>query len=286
MITGKSYVTGVIGGNIQGSLSPVIHNYWYQKYCIDAVYVPFQTVPEKFEMSVRGLFASGVKGLNVTVPFKEHAALMSDVLTPEAQNAKVVNILYPQKDGSIVGDNSDGLGFIASILHLKPDFNFQKAKCLLIGAGGAAIGIIAALKQKGMSEFYIINRSFQKAEKMASVFSDTQCYIKAVTDYKNISDTVKFDVIINTTTLKHIEKEGVNDIPQQFLENMPIVIDINYGFSPNRFLQNAQMFDCQTADGLEMLLRQAVPSFVAFNKYPSPEVDEGLYSLLHDCLYA
>ena len=280
MITGKSYITGVIGGNIKGSLSPLIHNYWYKKHALDAVYVPFQTRIEEFDISIKGLFSSGIRGVNVTVPFKEQAYYISDILTSEAQQAKAVNILYPQEDGRIVGDNSDGIGFIASITHIKPNFNFKKARCLLIGAGGAASGILVALKQKGVTEFYVINRSLQKAEKIQSLFTDTNCMVKLVPEYSSLLDTVTFDIIVNTTTLKNIEKNGVNDIPSRILENLPIVIDINYGFSPNRFLQNAQTFGCQTADGLEMLIRQAVPSFAIFNKSVYPEVDEGLYSLL------
>ena len=127
IISGKSAVTAVIGGNISGSLSPVIHNLWYNNASLDGVYIPLQTTEADFKDAALGLFKSGLRGMNVTVPLKEEAFKFADILTPEAQKAEAVNCLYRDEENNIIGHNTDGIGFTASVIALDPNFNFETA---------------------------------------------------------------------------------------------------------------------------------------------------------------
>ena len=281
-ISGKSAVTAVIGGNISGSLSPVIHNIWYQDLGIDGVYVPFQSTVEAFKENVNGLFGSGVNGLNVTVPLKEEAYKFADILTEEAQQAEAVNCLYIGDDGKVIGHNTDGIGFIASVKALDPAFDFTNANVLVLGAGGAASGIISGLKQLGVKKFDVLNRTFSKAESLATLFSDGHTVVKAFDSH----DALKggYDLILNTTTLKKVIPNGLNELPLELLKNSNCVIDINYGFAPNLFLDRAKAQGCKTCDGIEMLVQQARPSFQLFNRSDLPETTDALYQALNKAM--
>lgn len=273
-ITGKTKLTAIIGQNIGYSLSPALHNYWYDLLRLDRAYVPIEATPENFDFIVKGLFASGFLGMNVTVPFKEKAYKIADILSLEAQKAKAVNVLY-QKDGAIHGHNTDGIGLINAIYSIKPNFSFETANCLILGAGGAASGIIASLLEKKIKSISILNRSFDKAQELCNSFSTHN--IEAIHSYENIGS---FDLVIQTTSLKKIEPHSILDFPVSILNKESVVIDINYGFSPNEFLKRASTLTPYYTDGLEMLIEQARPSFSLFNNTPLPINDDKLKDYL------
>ena len=277
-ISGKSSVTAVIGGNISGSLSPVIHNLWYHDTSIDGVYIPLQVTEADFKDAATGLFKSGLKGMNVTVPLKEEAFKFADILTPEAEKAEAVNCLYIQ-GGKIVGHNTDGIGFTASVTALDPNFNFEAARILLLGAGGAAAGIVSGLIDLGVKKFDILNRTFSKAQALVGQFSRENLMMTAFDTPKQL--VTGYDLIINTTTLKSTVPNGLNDLPVNILKQSHLVIDINYGFSPNEFLDKAKKNGCLVCDGIEMLIQQARPSFALFNQTDIPDVTKGLYQSLN-----
>ena len=282
MISGKSVVTAVIGGNISGSLSPVIHNLWYEKSSLDGVYIPLQTTEADFAAAATGLFKSGLKGMNVTVPLKEEAFKFADKLTPEAKKAEAVNCLYVDANNNIIGHNTDGIGFASSVTALKNDFNFEKAYILVLGAGGAAAGIVSGLIDLGAKKFTILNRTLSKAEGLAEQFSSPDIQLDAC----NIPSQLVsgYDLIINTTTLKSIIPDGLNDLPVSVLRKSHLVIDINYGFAPNEFLDRAKQENCLVCDGIEMLVQQARPSFALFNQAGIPNVTDDLYVNLNKAM--
>jgi len=282
MISGKSVVTAVIGGNISGSLSPVIHNLWYEKADLDGVYIPLQTTEEDFHSAATGLFQSGVKGMNVTVPLKEEAFKFADKLTAEAKKAEAVNCLYLDEDNNIVGHNTDGIGFASSVIALKHNFDFATANILVIGAGGAASGIISGLIDLGAKNFMILNRTLSKAENLVEQFSSSDIQLDACHNPNQLISG--YDLIINTTTLKSIIPDGLNDLPVSILQKSDLVVDINYGFAPNEFLDRATDYDCLVCDGIEMLIQQARPSFALFNQTDIPDVTNDLYDNLNKAM--
>lgn len=270
-ITAKTIITGVVGEKIDYSLSPTIHNLWYKEMGIDGVYVAFHIQERAFKTAMDGLFASNVKGVNITVPFKEDAFKYADILTDEAQKAQAVNCLYKNSDNEIIGHNTDGIGFIHAVKRLKPNFNFETAHILMIGAGGAASGIFSSLISEKLHRCTIINRSYDKAITLAQMFND-QCDIDVIRNYETCNTS--FDLIIQTTALKEVIPKGVNDLPAAILEVSPCVIDINYGHTSNDFLKKASSFGCASCDGLTMLIEQARPSFSLFNGCEMPSFDK------------
>lgn len=256
LISGYTKITGVIGHNIQYTKSPLIHNYWYQKYGIDGVYVCFQSDYDTFETSIKGLLSAGIVGINVTVPFKEHAFDLCQELSTEATRAKAVNCLL-FKDNKIIGHNTDGIGFYNALLHLDNTIDLNHKSILIIGAGGAAASIISYLSQFKV-KINLLNRTFNKAKLLADNFVDK-------IDIQVVEKPCVADIIIQTTNVKKIEAGSIIDISDDILCKTDYVIDINYGKDAGDFLKKPQLMRIKNCDGSEMLLQQAMPAFELFN---------------------
>ena len=255
-ISGYTKITGVIGHNIYYTKSPLIHNYWYKQYNIDGVYVCFQCESDTFESSVRGLFNSNVVGLNVTVPFKERAFQLCDILSDEARQAKAVNCLL-FKNNKIIGHNTDGIGFYNSLRYLDNNLDLTDKSILIIGAGGASASIISYLSQFKV-HINLLNRTLHKAYTLADNFSD-------IIDIKVIDKPCNADIIIQTTNVKTIEVDNILNIPDNILLQASYIIDINYGNNAKDFLVKPKLMGIKNCDGSEMLLQQAVHAFEFFN---------------------
>lgn len=259
-ITGYTKITGVIGDNIQYTKSPLIHNYWYQKYGIDGVYVCFNTNSNNFKNAVTGLFFSGVVGLNVTVPFKEQAFLLCDTLTPQAQQAGAVNCLK-YVDNKIIGHNTDGIGFYNALRFLDNSLDLNDKTILIIGAGGAASAIISYLCQFRVT-IKIINRTLVNAQLLVDKFVD-KVAVEAVKTH------TPADIIIQTTNVKKVETGNILDIDDSVLAQADYVMDINYGDNAGDFLIKPKQIGIKNCDGSQMLLHQAAPAFEFFNGTPA-----------------
>jgi shikimate dehydrogenase len=270
-IDGQTKISGVIGENISYSRSPLIHNYWYQQNNINGIYTVFNTTSDNFFTAVHGLFASGIIGLNITVPFKELSFEIADIHSKTAQSAQAANVLY-MRDGKIYADNTDGFGFIQSVLYLKSDFDFQDSKVLIIGAGGASSAIVSSLLEQGVKHIDIINRTLDNAQKIADLHRNTACRITAHDDYNHIR--YAYDLIVQTTSLKTVMTGAVNHVPEQCFGVNALVIDINYNTQDNQFLDHIKDLGCIFCDGTEMLIQQARPSFALFNQCDMPDVHQ------------
>jgi shikimate dehydrogenase len=255
-ITGHTKITGVIGHNIHYTKSPLIHNYWYQYYNINGVYVCFNTNPDDFETAVKGLFAAGIAGLNVTVPFKERAFEICESVTSQAKRAKAVNCLTI-KENKIIGHNTDGIGFYNALRYLDNRLDLTDKTILIIGAGGASAAIISYLSQFKV-KIKILNRTFEKAKILADSFSD-------IIDIQAVNKPCIADIIIQTTNVKKIEAGNILDIHDDIMYQASYVIDINYGDNAGDFLVKPRLMGIKNCDGLEMLLQQADPAFEFFN---------------------
>ena len=166
-ITGATWVAGVAGAPVAHSLSPLIHNAWIAAAGLDAVYVPFAPPAEGFEAFARGLRGGAVRGLNVTVPFKETALDLADSASDRARAAGAANLLTFSPRGEIVADNTDGAGLLAALSEQAPGFDVSAGPVAILGAGGAARGAAAALAMAGAPEIRIVNRTRQRAEALA-----------------------------------------------------------------------------------------------------------------------
>jgi len=263
-------VAGVAGSPIAHSLSPIIHNAWIGAAGIDAVYVAFAPPPDRFSYFAEGLRGGAIRGLNVTLPFKEAALGVAHEVGDRAALAGAANLLIFNEDGSITADNVDGLGLLGALAAQAPGFDPQAGPAVILGAGGAARGAAAALVLAGAPDVRIVNRTLARAEVVAgSVGGHSRAY--------PLDEAAKaFDganVVINATSAGIANEDALN-LPIEASPADAVVMDMTYKPLLTPFLARAELLGRRTVDGLEMLIRQAGPSFEAFyGRVPPAEVD-------------
>ena len=269
-LTGAAIVAGVCGQPIRHSMSPVIHNAWIAAAGLNAAYVPFGPGEDSFETFVEGLRGGAIRGLNVTIPFKEQALACADRCSDLARLAGAANLLVFEADGTIVADNTDGPGLLDAIQAQAPGFDPAAARAIVLGAGGAARGAAAALALAGAPNVYVVNRPLARAQALAESIAHG---VVAVPESDLDAVLAQAGLVVNATSLGLGGGAG----PAARLELTPetaVVMDMVYKPLRTEFLQRAEAAGRRTVDGLEMLLRQAVPSFEAFfGVAPSPQVD-------------
>lgn len=259
-VTGAAVVAGVCGLPIRHSMSPVIHNAWIAAAGLDAAYVPFAPGEDNFEAFVEGLRGGAIRGLNVTIPFKEQALACADRCSDLARLAGAANLLVFEADGTITADNTDGPGLIRAITVQAPGFDLSISPVVILGAGGAARGAAAALALAGAPKISIVNRTVARAEAIVRSIGGV---VEASSESELDALLGEAGLVINATSLGLGGSPG----PTARLELTPtntVVLDMVYKPLRTEFLQRAEAAGRRTVDGLEMLLRQAVPSFQAF----------------------
>uniref|UniRef100_B0T6D0 Shikimate dehydrogenase (NADP(+)) n=1 Tax=Caulobacter sp. (strain K31) TaxID=366602 RepID=B0T6D0_CAUSK len=259
-VTGAAIVAGVCGRPIRHSMSPVIHNAWIAAAGLNAAYVPFAPGEDNFETFVEGLRGGAIRGLNVTIPFKEQALARADRRSDLARLAGAANLLVFETDGAIVADNTDGPGLIDAIAIQAPGFDLASSPVVILGAGGAARGAAAALALAGAPRISIVNRTVARAE---AIVRSVGGVVEAASEGELDTLLAQAGLVINATSLGL----GGGPGPSARLELTPepaVVVDMVYKPLRTEFLRRAEVAGRRTVDGLEMLLRQAVPSFEAF----------------------
>lgn len=268
-ITGSTAVAGVAGAPVRHSLSPIIHNAWIEAAEIDAVYVPFSPCGDDFRRFAEGLRGGVIRGLNVTVPFKEVALSLADEVSDRAELAGAANLIVFEGDGRITADNVDGLGLLAAFSAQVPGFDPKAGPVAIVGAGGAARGAAAAFVAAGAPEVRVINRTLAKAEIVAGTLGRT------VRAYSLNAAQLAFEdvtAVINATSAGLADEQL--DLPFEATPATAVVMDMTYKPLDTPLLQTARALQRRTVDGLEMLIGQAVPSFEAFfGRVPPPSVD-------------
>jgi shikimate dehydrogenase len=266
IITAKARVAGIIGWPVGHSRSPRLHGYWLEKHAIDGAYVPLPISPEHFAAAVRGLMYAGFAGANVTIPHKLAAFAVCDTVDETATRAGAVNRLT-FRDGKIAGSNTDGGGFIANLR--AHGVNPKAGPALLLGAGGGARAIAAALLAEGV-RVTIANRTAARAEQFVrelpgpSIVSWEQ-RDAAVADHA---------LVINTTPL------GMEHNPPLVLDLSraapgTAIADIVYVPLETSLLKDATARGLTPVEGLGMLLHQAVSAFSGWFGV-EPVVDDDL----------
>jgi shikimate dehydrogenase len=247
---------GVAGHPISHSWSPFIHT-WFARETGQAMsYRLYDIPPAQFAARVRELFASGVQGLNITLPHKIAAVDLTADLTERAAHASAVNTLVLCDDGSLLGDNTDGTGLLRD-LRDNIGLNMEHWRVLLVGAGGAARGALAQLLAQEPAEVVIANRSPERAEALARAFAKVGP-VEGV-GLRYITGGA-FDLIINTTSAG-IQGATV-PLPASVVSPDTICYDMHYGLNGTPFCRWSQAQGCSRAfQGWGMLVEQAAESF-------------------------
>jgi shikimate dehydrogenase len=276
VITGATLVAGVVGSPVSHSLSPLIHNAWIAALGIDAVYVPFSPPADGFSAFAQGLRGGAVRGLNVTLPFKEQALQLSDRPSDRAKAAGAANVLVFEVDGSVRADNTDGLGLLAAFHTRIAGFDPAAGPIVILGAGGAAKGAVASLAEAGAPELRIVNRTLAKAEALAAMAPPGRAF--ALDDAA--SALAGAAVVINATSVG-LAADAALDLPWGALPDQAVAMDMVYG-RKTAFLAAAEARGFRTVDGLDMLIGQAIPSFeMFFGQTPPASVDVRAVALAH-----
>ncbi|WP_333608501.1 shikimate dehydrogenase [Arsukibacterium sp.] len=243
----------VFGNPIGQSKSPFIHSQFALQCAQQMQYEAILAPVAGFADSWRDFVAAGGKGGNVTVPFKEQAYQLAEVLSARAQQAGAVNTLYLNHAGQLCGDNTDGIGLVADLTRL--GVNLAGCTVLLLGAGGASRGAIGPLLDAGVKQLVLANRTLSKAQAIATSF-DSRVQACGFTDIPEYA----YPLIINATSAGLAG--GRPDIGIQHLIGCQLAYDMVYGAKPTAFMQWAKQHGvAQQADGLGMLLAQAAAAF-------------------------
>jgi shikimate dehydrogenase len=246
----------VIGHPVSHSRSPFIHMRFAQQTGQLLTYTTIDATPEAFESTVRKFLAGEGKGLNVTIPHKEAALRLADELTPRARRAGAVNTLALRKDGGILGDNTDGAGLARDLLN-NHRITIAGRRLLLLGAGGAARGVLAPLLGLKPSELTIVNRNVPRAQELVEQFSDMGqlCAI----GYDELG-SAPYDLVINATAASLAGQ--LPALPPGIVDTRSICYDMAYGRDDTPFVRWAHERGCSRAMmGLGMLVEQAAESF-------------------------
>ncbi|MES2535113.1 MAG: shikimate dehydrogenase [Pseudomonadota bacterium] len=253
-MTDKPDLYAVIGHPVSHSKSPDIHARFAAQTRQNLVYERLLAPLDGFVATVQAFIKRGGRGANVTVPFKLEAHALAHELTARARAAGAVNTLK-FIDGAIVGDNTDGVGLVADIVK-NAGVPMTGKRVLLLGAGGAARGVILPFLSEGPAELVIANRTQSKAVELAQQFASAHDNILAA-DFSSLRGT--FDIIVNATSAS-IAAE-VPAIPPSVFGDYAFAVDMMYGSEPTVFMQFAAQHGAAVRDGLGMLVEQAAESF-------------------------
>jgi shikimate dehydrogenase len=251
----------VFGSPIKHSKSPRIHQLFAEQTQQALEYTAQEVIEERFKMSVATFFKEGGKGLNCTLPLKEMAWAYADSTTERADTSKAVNTLALQRDGSIMGDNTDGCGLIADLM-VNNHISLKNLRILILGAGGACRGIIAPILEQSPHHLILANRTPQKARDLAVEFC-----ITGDTEGCGFADLngQQFDLIINATSASLAD--DMPPLPEDILAKEGICYDLAYGNRPTTFVRwGVERKASKSLDGLGMLVEQAAEAFYIWRK--------------------
>jgi shikimate dehydrogenase len=249
----------VVGNPVAHSKSPEIHAAFAQQTGQDIEYSRLLAPLGGFRSAIDSFRASGGQGVNVTLPFKLEAFAAADDISQRARDAKAANFLHFQKD-RIRADNTDGMGLTRDIVH-NLGFGLAEKRVLLIGAGGAAQGVLAPLLEYGPRFVTIANRTVEKALQLAETFRHSPVAASSVLCGMGFGELAghHFDLVINATASSL--KGELPPLPAEIFAPGALAYDMMYGSKPTAFLEFAAACGARISDGMGMLVEQAAESF-------------------------
>ena len=267
---------GIIGNPIKHSLSPVLHNYWFKKYDIDADYEIIEAADKELPEIIKKIKQGNYTGINVTLPFKQKIINHIDNLVNDAELTGSVNTVLLSKNKTVIGENTDVYGLQAAYLK-EIDYNLNK-KVLVIGAGGVSPSVILSIKKSGIKNIFITNRTDEKC-----IFLKKKFNFLTIIPWSDLKSEIKnFDIIINATSLGLKNGDDFNfDFTNTKSE--AIYIDLIYNPLETKTFKHLREEGRRVFNGLDMFIYQGQKSFYLWNKV-NPEIDDELVELLNSKL--
>lgn len=270
LIRGATSVYAIIGWPVAHSRSPQMQNAAFRALDLDCIYVPFAVPPERLAGAVQGMRALGVSGWNVTIPHKTAIMQFLDELSPEAVRAGAVNTVLNQ-DGRLIGYNTDGAGLVIA---LERDLSCQVngVRVLVLGAGGAARGAVAALTDAGAARVTVVNRTLSVAQELVKTLqtcsSASRVEVAGYTDLPCLLPET--DLLINATSIG-LKGEEFGGLELALLPDAAKVYDMVYGAVVTPLVQSARQHGLRASDGLGMLVAQGELAFLRWTGIAPPE---------------
>ncbi len=253
----------MLGAPIRHSLSPVIHNAAFADAGMDRVMVAFEVSERDAAGAVDAIRSLGVRGASVTMPLKTAVVAHLDELTPVAAALGAVNCIV-ERDGRLIGDSTDGEGFVAA---LRSDFGLEVGglRCAVLGAGGAARAVVLALAGAGASQVTVLNRSGGPAHEAASLAGDVGRVATSAAD----SALAEAQLVINATPVGMVDPDATPLDPEH-LHPGQLVAELIYHPARTRLMADAERRGCRSANGVSMLVHQAASAFERWTGRPAP----------------
>src|SRR5215471_9168054 len=200
-ISGTTRLAGIMGWPVTHSRSPVLHGFWLDENVIDGAYLPLPVRPQHIEQALRALPVLGFRGCNLTIPHKQTALSIVDRVEPLARRIGAVNTIIVAPDGSLEARNTDVFGFRENLREQAPDWQPGSGPAVVLGAGGSARAVIAALGAMGAGDIRLVNRSLGRAETLAAdlATAETRITVHPWDSRSQVLDAA--GILVNTTSL-------------------------------------------------------------------------------------
>lgn len=269
----------VIGDPIAQSLSPKLHNGLFEATGIDALYLPIEVKTADLGRLVQGFRVMNYGGFNITKPHKLEIIQYLDELDPLAQKIGAVNTVV-NRDGKLIGYNTDGFGFIKSIEKKLAGKPKEALTILMLGCGGAVKSVAMALAEWGVKKVLIANRTLNKAEELAELINQNwpgkaQALSMEQAQLQKALQTA--DMLVNGTSLGMLDAPERTPIARELLKKEVFVYDMIYSPPVTQLMKDAAAVGAQTENGLEMLLYQGLLAFELWTGiFPDPKLGKRL----------
>jgi len=271
-IDGHTKLAFVLGYPVAHSLSPAIHQAAFAATGINAAYLPWAVAPDRLSEAVQGLRAmENLLGANVTVPHKEAIVPLLDGVTPEGEALGAVNTVL-SRDGKLLGDNTDGTGFLAA---LREDLGCETAglTAVILGAGGAARAVAMSLARAGAQRIVLANRSLDRARHLATWvaarYPACEVTAQALHPRWQVNEVPEIRLLVNTTSVGLHSSDPLlfaySSLPAQIM-----VCDLIYNPPETALLRVARSRGCRTTNGMGMLVHQGALAFERWTGKPAP----------------
>ena len=263
----------IIGNPISHSLSPIMHNYWFKKYKINAEYELLKIDKSEIQNVINKIKNKEIRGINVTLPYKNLIIPFLNKTINDANETHSVNTVMLDDNNNLIGENTDVFGFQAAYLKSIPN-QANKKKVLILGAGGVAPSIILALLKSNISDISLSNRTFEKSLFLKKKFKNLN-----VVKWNDCSkDINKFDIVINATSLGLNSNDKFTNDFSNFKKTL-VYIDTIYNPAETKMIKYFKSNKIKTFNGLNMFIYQGQKAFYLWNKI-NPEIDQELIELL------
>jgi len=275
-ISGRTRVCGIFGCPVEHSFSPAMHNAAFSALGLDFVYVPFPVEPANLSSAVEAVKSLGMAGVNVTIPHKQAVLPLLDEITEEARLVGAVNTIV-NRSGRLVGDNTDGKGFLRALKE-KAGFIPAGKAALILGAGGAARAVAVQLALAGVKKVFLSNRSEKRADALASLLAAKAKVEVAVVPWPDGKEKTclvevmqSADLVVQATPVgMYPDDRSTVPLPYAMFRPGQVACDLVYNPVETLFLKGARQAGATAVEGLGMLLYQGALAFELWTGVAAP----------------